>query len=262
MERMLYVDHERKNEIIANAIRRQSPCVITCRTAGGWQTHKAKFVSASSATGRLFVEVPRGDGPAEKPLFLPGERLGVSFRRGHKKSMFATAVVGPGPAASGASEGDLECVELAWPDTLQELQRRVYFRALPPGRKIHVRFWPGGVAARAKTDGNGPGLFHGMLHDLSAGGMRVLTTGISPETFTVGDTLGCSFTPKPRGDTLVLDATFRHFQRAEDGMVSLGFQFVGLETTERGRNLLVKLARVVTDYQRGRGRPARKLQRA
>jgi hypothetical protein len=253
---MLYVEEERKNEIIANAIDQEMPCVITCRADEGWQTHKSRFIPCPLAVGRLFVEIPDQRRTGQGRDFLTGERLGVSFRRGHKKSMFGTVVLGSESVPVGTGN-EIECVELQWPEMLQELQRRAYYRAAPPGRKVHVRFWQGGVGARADLEQQGRQMFHGVLHDLSAGGMRVATADASPDFFVVGEPFGCSFMPKPRGETFVLDATYRHCQPLEDGLVSLGFQFVGLETTARGQVTLAKLAGVVTDYQRAETRQKR-----
>lgn len=48
----------------------------------------------------------------------------------------------------------------------------------------------------------------------------------------------------------MLDATFRHCETKPDGVCSLGFQFVSLETSRERQEALVRLARTVTDFQR------------
>jgi hypothetical protein len=50
----------------------------------------------------------------------------------------------------------------------------------------------------------------------------------------------------------VLDAVLRHREAAEQGRASLGFQFVGMETTPEGLRLLDRLVRIVNHFQRSR----------
>lgn len=256
MEKLVYVEEVRKNEIIASAIEKETPCVLTRRGDRGWQPCKSRLVSHPEAVGRLLLSASADTELGTGEPLTPGERVGVTFRRGHKKCMFATTVTGP--VALEPTAGDaIECIELQWPEGLQELQRRVYFRATPLGRRVNVRFWPGGVVGRADAERDGGTLMVGVLQDLSAGGMRIKTTDVAPDTFAEGDAVGCAFAPKPRGETLILDGTFRHCQVEDDGSASIGVQFVGLEASERGRETLAALARVVTDFQRGQARQQR-----
>ena len=257
MEKLVYVEEARKNEIVAAAIEQKMPVVISGRCPAGWRPYKSKFRFGGAVVGRLLLAPPQRTGDEDPRSFVPGERVGVTFRRGHKKCMFSTIVLGQGPVELGEPGSAVECVELQWPQALQELQRRVYYRAAPPGRRVHVRFWPGGVRKRAEAEHGSRGVLSGILMDLSAGGMRIMTTEVSADTFVEGDTIGCAFAPKPRGQTLVLDAVFRHLQAEENGAYSVGAQFVGLETSERGRKTLAGLATIVTDYQRGQARQAR-----
>ncbi len=255
MEKLIVISDARKDEIILQAIEKLTPCVLTRRRQRGWQLSKSRLVGGNAAEGRLLLSAGEGSELADQDDFAAGEQVGVTFRRGHKKCLCATTVIGYTIMDGGGEQ--LPCVELVWPDGIQELQRRVYYRAEPPGRRIHVRFWPGGIAARADAERDGCGVMSGVLLDLSAGGMRIKTTDVAPDAFIEGDPVGCAFSPKPRGETLILDGAFRHYQPDDDGVCSIGVQFVGLEATERGRETLAMLARVVTDFQRTRSRQQR-----
>jgi c-di-GMP-binding flagellar brake protein YcgR len=254
MEKLVYVEEGRKNEIVADAVDRHAECVVTSRGGTGWRISKSHFDS-SAPRGRLLLSAPKADKGDAYTTYRPGERVSVTFRRGHKKSMFATIVL--------AQEAESDCadlagrVELQWPDALQELQRRAYHRASPPGRRVHVRYWPGGVSKRPEMENEGNRVLNGVLLDISAGGMRVVTTDVELDSFNEGDAIGCAFSPRPRGEVLVLDGIFRHIQPEVDGTRSIGIQFVGLEATDHGRRTLSELARLVTDYQRGHARQRR-----
>jgi hypothetical protein len=257
MEKLINIEEARKNDIVAGAIEKETPCVVSRRGPQGWQPFKSRFVAPVDGVGRLLVHATEENGLGGPTALVDGERIGLTFRRGHKKCMCAVTVLAGNLEISDETGSLVRSAELSWPDALQELQRRVYHRAQPPGRRVHVRFWPGGVAGRLAAEEHDQGVLSGVMLDLSAGGISILTTDIAPDTFTMGDTLGCAFSPKPRGETLVLDATFRHFELRENGSAALGLQFVGLEASDRGRHMLSLLAGIVTDYQRGHARQER-----
>ncbi len=243
MEKLLRIEEAKKNEIVLAAIEKEMPCVISRRNDVGWQVCKSHLISGDTCVGRLRLAFPHMCQGEAAPEFACGDQVGVTFRRGHKKCMFSTKVI-------EVDESDGGQIVMEWPDAVQEMQRRVYQRAAPVGRRVHVRFWIGGVAARAQVEESGPGIMTGVLKDLSAGGMRITVSGIDVGMFAEGESIGCAFTPKPRGETIVIDSVFRHVQMEDDGTVSVGVQFVGLETTLAGRNQLADIARVVSDFQR------------
>ena len=58
------------------------------------------------------------------------------------------------------------------------------------------------------------------------------------------------FAPRPGKPALILDSILRHREVVEKGRASLGFQFVGLETSTEGLRTLDRLARLVSHFQR------------
>lgn len=254
MEKLLYLEESKKNDVLAHAIEKRCLCIVTRHGTQGWRTYKSHLLSGDPAAGRLIIARPQD---ADDWTDLAGhERIGVTFRRGHKKCMFAARVHASFSRLIAGSEELEDVLELDWPEQLHELQRRVYYRVSPSGAPIRVRFWRGGVAARPDSDEGK--MFWGVMQDLSAGGMRILSTDVAPDDFVEGDVVGCAFTPRRRGDALIVDAVFRHYQTEESSTVSVGLQFVGLETTERGRMTLARLARIVTDYHRAASQPRRR----
>ncbi len=251
MKPLLPVDEQKKNDILEHACVRNVFCVVTNRSNGSWESAKSKFIRADDSPERMFIEAV--DAASDRALcYLSGELVGVSFRRGHRKSLFSTTVLG---TTSVESDGELlNVVELEWPSELHELQRRAYQRAVPIGRHVSVRFWEGGVSNRRQAEHEGHGILNGTLVDLSAGGMRILSMDVAPDTFEEGDVIGFSFRPRSRGETIVIEGVFRHFQLTSDGIASMGIQFIGLECSEHGRDLLGTLAGVVSEYHRELGR--------
>lgn len=234
---------QQRDEILADSILRRRQLVLTHNTARGWRAYKSQFVSGSARTHTILVKtpVPRDEARIARPE--PGDALGVTFRLGHKKCMFGSVL------ESVPERTPQDVVALRWPDHLQQLQRRAYERAQPPrGSVVPVRFWreegptPTPIEARSVR--------YGQLEDLSAGGIRVKVP--DPHEFEIGATYRCVFAPRSGKPAFVLDALARHREAGDQGRTSIGFQFVGLETTPEGRRLLERLARTVTQFQRVR----------
>lgn len=238
----LYVSDTRRDEIIVDAARRQTQVVVTRHDGSGWRTHKSRLVGCDEQARTLYLELPQS-GPGGSSDLTDGELLGIAFRRGHKKCLF-NATVRPADTYRASIPVVGTAVPVDWPDQMQELQRRVYQRACPPpSNHIRVGFEPrmGNHASGAAGEG--------VLEDLSAGGIRVCcTTGGGLE---VGAHFRITFALRSRGPGFALDAVYRHCEPTPDQRYSLGFQFVGLETSSQGQETLAHLARTVTDFQRG-----------
>ncbi|MCP4250468.1 MAG: PilZ domain-containing protein [bacterium] len=242
MNPTLYVSDTRRDEIILDAARRQTQIVVTRHDGRGWRTHKSRLVGCDEQARKLYVELPQS-GEAGSSDLTDGELLGIAFRRGHKKCLF-NAMVRPADDDVTSIPAVGAAVPVDWPDHMQELQRRVYQRACPPpGNSIRVRFEP-----RVGQEASGPAR-DGVLEDLSAGGVRVRSTAAGDPEF--GDHFQITFALRSRGPGFALDAVYRHCEPTPDERYSLGFQFVGLETSSQGQETLASLARTVTDFQRG-----------
>lgn len=238
------VSRHQGEQSLVNAIQRRDRAVITLRLNDGWRTHSTEFVSGNKSAGRvtLLIRARADDATVELPA--KGEGVGVTFRAGHKKCMFATIV------ADTPKNSDGLLITLEWPATVDRLQRRAFERVAPPqGIVIPVRFWK--AAATGGEAGDRSNVRHAQLEDFSAGGMRIRTADLAD--IVIGAMYRCAFAPGKRGATLVVDARLRHREASDRGRASLGFQYIGLETTTEGRRTLTRIARMVQQFQRGGG---------
>ena len=234
---------QQRDEIITDSIGRGVDITLTHRLPRGWQVFRSKLLSGSLHSGKIIVAKPVAPHDTEANTPPVGSSLGVLFRTGHKKCMFGT-IREPDPP-----EAEADQITLCWPDHLQRLRRRAYQRVgPPPGCVVAVQFWrtssPDGKARETRKP------YYGELEDISAGGMRV--DAADAAGLTAGDTFECLFVPQRGVPPIILEAVLRHHEAASEGRASLGFQFIGLETTPEGRELLRRLARTVNDYQRSR----------
>ena len=235
------ISSERHAQILEDSVRQQRPLVLTHNSREGWRTFKAAFVAVAEATPTITLRVEHVPGHSPECGPKAGDTLGGNFRLGHKKCMFNTTLI------RARQEGDAEYWIIRRPDGFQQLQRRAYERAVPTkGLVVAVRFWPENAAGETPNDGRA--VRHGQLEDLSAGGMRVKVA--ESKDLETDRTYRCVFTPRPGKPALVLDAVLRHREASEQGRSSLGFQFVGLETSDDGLKALDRLVRTVQHFHR------------
>ncbi len=241
---MQSIDGRGADRIVEDSIARESRAVLTSRSSRGWRIFKSKFVSGTRESGKLSLLARSPDDEPELILPEPGDTIGMTFRVGHKKCMCSTTL----QAVERRADGTLFII--GWPGRLQQLQRRAYERVAPPhGRVVAVRFWR--EDAQSSTGGKRI-VRNAQLEDVSAGGMRIKVSDTSD--LELNTLYKCLFAPRSGAPSLVVEATLRHQEAAEGGRASLGFQFIGLETTPDGRCLLDQLARIVKQFQRGRSR--------
>ena len=69
-----------------------------------------------------------------------------------------------------------------------------------------------------------------------------------------GATYRCILTPQRGAPTLIIDAVLRNHDAVANERVSLGFQFVGLEATSEGQELLGSIVQIVNRFKRVRAR--------
>jgi c-di-GMP-binding flagellar brake protein YcgR len=226
--------------VIEEAVRRRTPVTLSHRASDGWQTIKSQLVEPARATGRIHVESPADAADALEV----GTLLGVSFRRGHKKCMFAGKVEA---RTSVRCDGrDVSTLALSNPDVIQLLQRRVYHRTpVPDSKRIEVSIHPPAPG----SNGGGSGRdYRGLLRNVSVGGMAVAVPRDANTSLSSGQTLIATI-HLPGGAPLETDVNYRH-QAIVGDELQLGFQFVGLETTAAGREVLARLSQFSLQLQR------------
>lgn len=248
MSGMQMLANQQLERVVEESVAQERPVVLTHHSDKGWRTFKAAFVAARAGAPEMGIRVRPsrdGDDPAN---IKSGDTLGVTFRVGHKKCMFTTQVES---AARLPTDGLLL---VRYPDRLQQLQRRVYERAKPPGQTvIPVRIWRETASSVPVEE---RAIRHGQLEDMSVGGMRVKVA--CAEDFEIGAVYRCVFSARPGKPSIVVDALVRHHEAANQGRASIGFQFVGLETSTDGQRMMERLAQTVTHFQRSRSQTRRR----
>lgn len=232
------VPTDQRERLLADAVRRRCRVTLSRRGARGWEDLVGTFFRLEG--GQLVVQLG-GAGNEAKALPAVGDTVGVHFRLGHKKCIFNGTILAVERRSFGFA------VRMAQPDQLRQLQRRVFERVAPPdGVVIAVRFW------RLEAPEHAPGaqrdVRHGQLEDVSAGGLRIKVAELKGDA--VGQLYQCVFSARQGAPAFMIEAVLRHIEATDQGRVSLGFHFVGLESQLEGQQTLERLAKAVSHFQR------------
>ncbi len=234
-----------RDESILEAVEKKTPAIVTVPVSGRWVTMKTRISRADRAAGVIALATPAPEEGQPAPVLTPGQCVSLSFRRGHRKCMAMCAVAG----ISDLHPDEAIC--LRWPEELLAVQRRAYFRAeVPAGMVVQARLWRGGRSKRRLVAvGQWPSVV-GRLTDCSAGGMRMEVDATKDPGIQIGEPVAVEFSPLREVGQICLDANFRYCLVEPSGKVALGLQFVGLESSAAGRQMLLVLGQVSAEYLR------------
>ena len=234
-----------RDETILEAVQKQTPAIVTVPLANRWVTMKTRISKADQAGGVLALTNPMPEEGQPMPALTPGHCVTLSFRRGHRKCMGTCVVV-----AVNEQIPD-EAIVLRWPSELLAVQRRAYFRAdVPQGMVVPARLWTGGRAKRRLVAISKWPSVVCQLTDCSAGGLRLEVDAANDPQTQVGDPVAVEFSPLKEVGQICLDANFRYRLALPSGKFALGLQFVGLESSAAGRQMLLVLGQVSAEYLR------------
>ena len=124
-----------RDEALRQAVEKRLPLVASIWREGRWMLLKSRFLPRDPGGELLCIEPPTSDGPSHAPHppvdVAAGSNVGITFRRGHHKCLFATTVVGRQRITLSA-QLRADALLIRRPGSVQQLQRRAYMRALAP----------------------------------------------------------------------------------------------------------------------------------
>jgi hypothetical protein len=245
-----------REKVLQTAIDMKVPVIMSYLSKDKW--HVAKVLLTNLDGDRLAVEslVSRRQRPINIRVDQP---VGISFKYGHGKFVFDTTVKALEPSTDPEAQRQRGgIIVLAFPDKIEVIQRRNYFRVnVPESLKVKVLLWPrSGRREQADPKHDAVVEAHnccqGRLMDISAGGTQVIVPKQNDggqASFKKGQFISIRFTPMPYETPLILNAQIRNILPTVDEQnSSLGLQFVGLEASPEGREVLSRLIGIVERY--------------
>jgi len=131
------------------------------------------------------------------------------------------------------------------------MQRRAYERQpIPSELNVRAMFWHRGYINNS-AEGPDEDYWQGKLENLSAGGAMIRVGLDQRKFFTVGQLVGVQFTPMSYQKPLLLEGQVRHLETpgSQDGLL-VGVEFLGLEASSEGRDILHRLLNVIEAYEK------------
>lgn len=232
---------EQTNNILLWAKENKAHMRITVRLAREWTEMPSEFLGGELLKTIIIKKFPT---PWTEKM-LTGQLLPCSFRRSHRKYLFVSAILDQTTLCIDGQ--DQEAFVLAWPESVQQVQRRLYFRASVPNEmKLSIKIW-NSVAAIDSAPAEPP-LSVGRILDISAGGTQILLP--SSNTLTIDKSYLMEIElPKPEQPALILGQVRRIDEVTDTNEFRYGLQFLSLDHSPRGQETLLRLARF-TNYLR------------
>lgn len=253
MGQMVTFTADVRDMAIMEAAQDQMQAIVTVPVGSRWVTLKTRIVAADAKNGFIALSRPIPEEGMPQAPFVAGQCVSLTFRRGHRKCMCVCLFVRMDESTPGQE------MWVRWPQDVLAVQRRAYFRApAPEDLQVPVRLWRGGrTKRRLVAVGQWPSVV-GSLNDCSAGGMRMDVEAIDDPHIPMGEPVAVEFAPLREVGQICLDANFRHALPLPSGKLALGLQFVGLESSAPGRQMLLVLGQVSVEFlKRARREPGR-----
>jgi hypothetical protein len=227
---------------VSASIRESNP-------SGRWLTFHSRFLAVSDQ--HIIIERPMPVDGCAPHEFVPAEKIGLSFKLKHHKHVCSATIAGSQVWHVDGPDGgaDVQTLRLCWPLRMQRLQRRVYMRVdVPSNRIVRVSFWLGGRDAEPVGPRPNSPVWSGTVTNLSAGGLQLRCDAAASDNLESGDTVGMRLLFGLGEETVYADAQFRHVE-ASGIEPRLGFQFVGLEHSREGQQVIQAIANKLAEFQ-------------
>ena len=171
--------------------------------------------------------------------------VGICIEIGHFKYLFEATIQGVEETSKGVQ------VQLEIPDKVECMQRRVYGRQpVPSNLRVKTLFWHRGYLD--ETNEEPPEQYwQGRLLNLSASGAQIAVDLDMKDCFCVGQLVGVQFTPMSYQRPLLLESHVRYLiDQPEQHQFLVGVEFLGLESGHEGRQVLHRLIKVISEYEK------------
>ncbi len=225
---------EKSNDLLQWAADEQAELRITVRLAREWTEVPSRFYESELLRSLTVQKFPL---PFVDKL-LTGQLLPCSFRKGNAKLLFVSAIIDQKTILTKGREE--EAFVLAWPEGLQQIQRRMYHRAsVPNDMSLEAKFWDP-VPFVDKTPDEAP-IETGRIVDISVGGAQIEVPSQDKLILNHPYLMQIEL-PEPEEPVLVQGQVRRMEAVQGDSMFRFGMQFMSLGHTPKEQQTMTRIA--------------------
>ncbi len=226
---------EQSNDILQWAIENKVHLRITVRFGRDWIEVPSQFIGG---TPLKELVIQQFHCPWTEKM-LVGQLLPCSFRKGNCKIMFISAIIDMKQMETPDGQG--KAYILSWPEGLQQMQRRLFFRAaIPDEMNLKVKIWES-VPVVDKAPDTEP-ILTGKLTNISVGGAQIEIDSENQICLNKSYLLEVEL-PAPEEPLLVVAQTRRIEAVPGTSVYKYGMQFLSLDNTPAGQEAMIRLAR-------------------
>lgn len=231
-------------QALSQAVSDHKVGIMTYLSGGKWQVVRVGLIKSSP---QCVVAQVLSEEKNIVSQFKINQPVGMSFQVDCVKYIFESTISG---VESRVCQGEKGRVLLELPDKIQKIHRRAYQRQpVPKEMSVKVLFWHRGYLETMRTVPVDH-YWQGQLVDLSAGGLRLIIGMDKKDCFTVGQVVGIQFTPMYYQKPILAEGHLRYITEDEETqLLYLGIEFLGLEASVEGRQILQRLLDIVSEYQ-------------
>jgi hypothetical protein len=224
--------------ILSEAQQEKSPVIGSFLVNGKWRLIDLTVAHYSEDSVNFQSQSPCEQLQKDHPV-------GICIHLGHFKYLFNSTV------QDIESQGTSCHISLNPPANVEKIERRVYHRQpVPTNTKVKVMFWHRGYMDESDTV-PAENYWQGTLLNLSAGGARFEIEIEHKECFRNGQFLGVQFTPMSYQKPLLLESHVKYTEEQSDNRYfRIGVEFLGLEASPEGRQILDRILEVISEYER------------
>jgi c-di-GMP-binding flagellar brake protein YcgR len=241
---------DKNAEILAQAVARNLPAVLSLPSAGMLRNYKSRLVG--DLEGGILVQAPENEASLIGELMRNQTPCGVSFRSGVMKVVFASPIRRVESGWRINEELSVDALLLEFPMRIKAAQKRSDYRAeIPKETDISLRIWRLGPYDLLKTEPLAATEVKAEIRDLSMGGAGVTLIGQDGQMpkICVEDRLRVEL--KYNGQAMILEGWMRAPNAAPQGdKIVTGIQFKKLQDDLEGRQKQAQLVRIVGELQR------------
>ncbi len=221
-------------EFLSEALTKGAEVVLSFTRQGKWRILSTKIhhFDEESLSLEAISDIEGVD--AYQPV-------GICVHIEHFKYLFESTV----------SAIENRCIEVDFPEKAEQMQRRAYDRqSVPANLKVKSLFWHRGYLDDSDKKPTEQ-YWQGRLINLSAGGAQIAVDMDQKEHFCSGQLLGIQFTPMSYQKPLLLESHVRYFvDQAQENQFLVGIEFLGLEASNEGHEVLERLVEVIDEYEK------------
>jgi c-di-GMP-binding flagellar brake protein YcgR len=243
-------DMSKDQDMLADAIARNSAMVLSLPSAGMLRHHKSRFLSQED--GNFWVESAPDDRKLIDELINSQQPVGVSFKAQNKTVAFAVPIVSRNGEFRVNAETTLEALLLKYPENIKAIQRRNNYRvSIIKGTELSARVWRIPEHVYLKDRPLAAAELSVQVRDLSLGGMgvNVLPKNNEPPKIVAGERLRIQLAYN--GEDMLIEGRMLHSKpTGKPEPIRGGIQFKKLEHDIEGRQTLATLTKIVGELQR------------